>query len=44
MREANNGTNFKNNENSSVKTMFLTMNKGGRGEKEEGDKWVDIIS
>lgn len=43
MREANNGTNCRNNENSSVKTMFLTMKRGG-GEKEGGDKWVDITS
>lgn len=31
MREANNGTNCRNNENSSVKTMFLTMKKRGEG-------------
>ena len=30
LREANNGTNSRNNENSSVKTMFLTMQKKGR--------------
>lgn len=29
VREANNGTNSRNNENSSVKTMFLTMQKKG---------------
>ena len=33
MREANNGTNSRNNEDSSVKTMLLTMQKKGEGEQ-----------
>ena len=35
MREANKGTNSRNNENSSVKTMFLTMQEKGEGEQEK---------
>lgn len=41
MREANNVINSRNNENSSVTTMFLTKKMR---EKEEGSKWPDIIS